>query len=38
MAMEEIEGRHIRFPGMDAWLADNFPFVTESLVKKTVVL
>jgi hypothetical protein len=24
--------------GIDAWLADDFPFVTESLVKKPVVL
>ncbi len=24
--------------GIDAWLASNFPFVTESLVKKSVVL
>ncbi|HKX51953.1 MAG TPA: rhodanese-like domain-containing protein, partial [Candidatus Binatia bacterium] len=24
--------------GIDAWLADNFPFVTESLVKKPVEL
>ena len=24
--------------GIDAWLAYNFPFVTESLVKKPVVL
>jgi rhodanese-related sulfurtransferase len=24
--------------GIDAWLAHNLPFVTESLVKKTVVL
>jgi len=24
--------------GIDAWLADNFPFVTESLLKKPVVL
>jgi rhodanese-related sulfurtransferase len=24
--------------GIDAWLAYNFPFVTESLVKKSVVL
>jgi hypothetical protein len=24
--------------GIDAWLADNFPFVTESLVKKPVIL
>jgi hypothetical protein len=23
---------------IDAWLADNFPFVTESLVEKPVVL
>jgi hypothetical protein len=23
--------------GIDAWLADNFPFVTESLVKKSIV-
>jgi hypothetical protein len=24
--------------GIDAWLAHNFPFVTENLVKKPVVL
>ena len=24
--------------GIDAWLADNFPFVTESLIEKPVVL
>jgi len=24
--------------GIDAWLAHNFPFVTENLVKKTAVL
>ncbi|HEY7167441.1 MAG TPA: hypothetical protein VIB79_22960 [Candidatus Binatia bacterium] len=24
--------------GIDAWLAHNFPFVTESLVAKTVAL
>jgi rhodanese-related sulfurtransferase len=24
--------------GIDGWLADNFPFVTESLVEKPVVL
>jgi hypothetical protein len=38
MAVEELEDRQVEIPQDRAWLTDNFPFVSESLVKKPVVL